>query len=86
MYARNFEEIGIKSQGLVRIVTDAPVLEQNAQTVRKSVTPGFWVYDWRRRSLRDAPPHFVAKLAVDPRTGVPAYSGGDALSVNPDGK
>ncbi len=76
IYAKNFDELGIKAQGLVRIVTDAPVIEQNAQFVRASTAPGYTVYDWRRRNIRDDPPHFVAKLAVDPRTGVPAYGGG----------
>jgi len=84
MYAKNFEELGITSHGLMRIVTDAQVLEQNAQTQRASVTPGFTVYDWRRRSLRDPPPHFVAKLAVDPRTGVPAYSASRGANVEPE--
>jgi hypothetical protein len=84
MYAKNFEELGIKSQGLMRIVTDAPVIEQNAQFVRASVTPGFTNYDWRRRNLTDPTPHFVAKLAVEPRTGVPAYGGSGALNVEPE--
>lgn len=86
MYAKNFEELGIKSQGLVRIVTDATVIEQNAQFTRASVTPGFTTYDWRRRDLNDAPPHFVAKLAVDPRTGVPAYGGSGAANDPPAAK
>lgn len=73
LYADRFEEIGLKSQGLLRIVTDAEVLEHNAQFVRASATPGFTQYDWRIRSFRDPPPKFIAKLAIDPRTGVPAY-------------
>lgn len=84
MYAKNFEELGIKSQGLVRITTDAQVVEQNAQFVRDSTTPGFKSYDWRRRNLTDPPPHFVAKLALDPRTGVPAYGGSGAVNVEPE--
>jgi len=81
IYAKTFNEIGIKSQGLFRIVTDAPVLQQNAQFVRASATPGFTTYDWRPRELTEPPPHFVAKLAVDPRTGVPAYGGSGPLDV-----
>ena len=86
MYAKNFEELGIKSQGLLRIVTDAPVIQQNAQFVRASVTPGFTSYDWRRRNLTGPPPHFVAKLALDPRTGIPAYGGSGAVNVDPEEK
>ncbi len=82
-YAKSLEEVGIKSQGLLRITTDMPVVEQNAQTQRKSVAAGYTQYDWRRRSLTEPPPRFVAKLAVDPRTGVPAYSGG-AVNVEPE--
>ena len=84
MYAKNFTELGIKSQGLVRIVTDAKVIKQNAQFVRASTTPGFTMYDWRRRDLKEPPPHFVAKLAVDPRTGVPAYGGSGSDNVEPE--
>jgi hypothetical protein len=83
-YAKSFEEVGITSQGLLRITTDAEVVTHNAQFVRKSATPGFTQYDWRVRSLRDPPPRFVAKLAVDPRTGVPAYgSMGAGVNVEP---
>ena len=74
-YAKALDEVGITSAGLTRIVTDAKVIEQNAQFQRASTTPGFTMYDWKSRSLRDPPPRFVAKLAVDPRTGVPAYAG-----------
>jgi hypothetical protein len=76
-YAKNFEAVGIKSQGLFRITTDAEVLEQNAGFSRASTTPGYTMYDWRRRDLTDPPPRFVARLAVDPRTGIPAYRGSD---------
>ncbi len=82
-YAKNFAEVGIKSQGLLRIVTDAQVTAQNAQFVRASTAPGFTMYDWRRRNLTDPPPHFVAKLAVDPRTGIPAYAG-SGVNVEPE--
>lgn len=76
LYAERFQEIGLTTQGLLRIVTDAEVLEHNAQFTRASPTPGFTQYDWRIRGFKDPPPKFVARLAVDPRTGVPAYGGG----------
>jgi len=83
MYAESFEEVGIKSAGLFRIVTDMPVTAHNAQFTRASTAPGYTMYDWRPRNLTDPIPHFTAKLAVDPRTGIPAYSGGGALNVEP---
>ena len=83
-YAKSLEEVGIKSQGLMRIVTDAQVISQNAQTQRASTAPGYTAYDWRRRNLTELPPRFVAKLAVDPRTGVPAYGGSGAMNVEPE--
>jgi hypothetical protein len=81
LYADRFEEVGLRTQGLLRIVTDAEVVEHNATFVRASPTPGFTQYDWRIRDFRDPPPKFIARLAVDPRTGVPAYRGG---AVNVD--
>jgi hypothetical protein len=75
LYADRFAEVGLKTQGLLRIVTDAEVVEHNATFVRASRTPGFTQYDWRIRSFADPPPKFIARLAVDPRTGVPAYRG-----------
>jgi hypothetical protein len=84
LYADRLEEVGLTTQGLMRVVTDMEVVAQNAQSIRKSVTPGFTQYDWRFRSFRDLPPHFVAKLGVDPRTGVPAYSGGAGVNVEPE--
>ena len=41
LYAKRLEEIGLKSQGLFRVVTDTEVLNSNAQFVRKSPTPGY---------------------------------------------
>ncbi len=81
LYADRFEEIGLRTQGLLRIVTDVEVLEHNATFVRASPTPGFTQYDWRIRNFRDAPVKFIGRLAIDPRTGVPAYRGG---AVNVD--
>lgn len=82
LYANSFEEVGLKMQGLFRVVTDAEVLEHNASFVRASRTPGFTQYDWRIRNLRDIPPKLVAKLKVDPRTGVPAYGSGTPQGVD----
>ena len=83
MYAKRFEEVGLKMSGLFRVVTDAEVLEHNATFVRASRTPGFTQYDWRIKSLRDPPPKLIAKLKIDPRTGVPAY-GASAKGVEMD--
>lgn len=73
-YAERLEEVGLTTQGLFRVVTDADVSEHNAQFVRKSPTPGYTIYDWRVRSFRDTPPHIVAKLEVDPKTGEKAVN------------
>jgi hypothetical protein len=75
IYADRFAEVGLKMQGLFRVVTDAEVVEHNATTVRQSRTPGFVQYDWRIRSLKDPPPKLIAKLKVDTRTGIPVYGG-----------
>jgi hypothetical protein len=83
LYAQRFEEVGLKMQGLLRVVTDAEVIEHNATFVRASITPGFTQYDWRIRSLRDPAPRLIARLKVDTRTGVPVY-GGNALGVEAD--
>lgn len=81
LYAKRLEEVGLKTQGLFRIVTDAAVTSSNAQFTRQSPAPGFTIYDWRIRSFTDPPPHLAARLAVDPRTGVPAYQGGKGVNV-----
>ncbi|MBX7198590.1 MAG: hypothetical protein K1X51_04385 [Rhodospirillaceae bacterium] len=84
LYAKQLGEVGLKTQGLFRVVTDAEVTESNAQFKRQSPAPGFTIYDWRIRDFTDIPPHLSAKLAVDPRTGVPAYSGGKGVNVEQD--
>jgi hypothetical protein len=68
-YAAKLEEVGLTTQGLFRVVTNAEVVEHNAQFVRKSATPGYTMYDWRIRSFRDTPPRLIARLEVDPKTG-----------------
>ncbi len=83
-YAARFEEVGLKMEGLVRVVTDADVIEHNATFIRASSVPGFTQYDWRLRSLRDDPPRIIARLKIDPRTGVPAYGGlADSIEKDP---
>ncbi len=67
---------------MIRVVTDVEVLEHNATFVRASKTPGFTQYDWRIRNFRDEPPKFIGRLAIDPRTGVPAYRGGAGAKVD----
>lgn len=87
IYAKQLGEVGLKTQGLFRVVTDMEVTESNAQFVRKSPAPGYMVYDWNIRSFTDIPPHLSAKMAVDPRTGVPAYGSGKGVNVETeDGK
>ncbi len=83
-YAKQLGEIGMKTQGLFRVVTDMEVTESNAEFIRKSPTPGYTVYDWRIRNFTDIPPHLSAKMAVDPRTGIPAYGSGAGVNVEKD--
>ncbi|MCB2109332.1 MAG: hypothetical protein KDE14_16605, partial [Rhodobacteraceae bacterium] len=85
LYAERFEEVGLSMQGLVRVTTDAEVVEHNATFVRASTTPGFTQYDWRIRSLRDPPPRLIARLKIDTRTGVPLFGAlRDRLQSEPD--
>lgn len=84
LYAKQLGEIGMKTQGLFRVVTDMEVTESNAEFIRKSTAPGYTVYDWRIRNFTDLPPHLSAKMAVDPRTGVPAYGAGKGVNVEKD--
>ena len=73
MYADSFEEVGLSTQGLFRVSTDGEVLDHNAQFIRDAPYPDFTMYDWRPRGFREIPPKIVVKLAVDPRTGAPAF-------------
>ena len=70
-YADKLEAVGLNTQGLFRVVTDAEVIEHNAQSVRASTMPGFTIYDWRIRGFKDPPPRLIARLVVDPKTGGP---------------
>ena len=50
-YADKLKEVGLNTQGLFRVVTDAEVIEHNAEFVRASSTPGstcWWWTRWRR--------------------------------------
>lgn len=56
------EAAGLTTQGLVRVVTDAPVLEHNAMSVRPSPTPGYSIYEWRQSSFRQPAPKLTLKI------------------------
>ena len=73
MYADSFEEVGLNTEGLFRVSTDANVIGHNAQFIRQAPYPNFTMYDWRTRGFRQIPPKISVKLAVDPRTGAPSY-------------
>ena len=47
MYADSFEEVGLSTQGLFRVSTDATVIDHNAQFIREAPYPDFMMYDWR---------------------------------------
>jgi hypothetical protein len=83
-YAAKLTEVGLNDQGLFRVVTDAKVIEHNAQFVRASPTPGYTIYDWRIRSFLDTPPRLIAKMIVDPKTGGPLKAGAATSSNDKD--
>lgn len=60
--ADQLEQIGLQTQGLMRVVTDAAVLAHNATSVRPSPTPGYTIYDWRMTSFRQPAPSIELKL------------------------
>jgi hypothetical protein len=60
--ADQLEAAGLTTQGLVRVVTDAPVLEHNAMSVRPSPTPGYSIYEWRQSSFRQPAPKLTLKI------------------------
>ena len=63
LQADQLEAIGIKSQGLLRITTDAPVSEHNAMSVRPASVPGYVMYDWNISSLRQPGPKLTLQLS-----------------------
>lgn len=62
LQAEQLEAVGMKTEGLIRIVTDAPVSEHNATSVRPSPVPGYVMYDWNIRSFRDPAPKLTLQL------------------------
>jgi len=51
-YADKLKEVGLNTQGLFRIVTDAEVLEHNAAVRTRLADTGYTIYDWRIRDFR----------------------------------
>ncbi len=62
LQADQLESVGLQTRGLMRVVTDAPVLAHNATSVRPSPTPGYTIYDWRITSFRQPAPRLELKL------------------------
>lgn len=60
--ADQLEAVGLTTEGLLRVVTDAPVLEHNAISVRPSPTPGYSIYEWRLTSFRQPAPKLTLKI------------------------
>lgn len=55
------ERIGLNSRGLLRVTTEAPVLEHNADSVRRG-PQGYTIYDWNINGIRGQEPRLVARL------------------------
>lgn len=55
------ERVGVDSRGLLRITTNAEVLEHNADSVR-SGPQGYMMYDWKIDGVRGQEPRFKARL------------------------
>ena len=62
LQAQQLEDIGLRTRGLLRIVTDAPVSEHNATSVRPAPMPGYVMYDWRMESFRQPAPKLTLQL------------------------
>ncbi len=56
------DAMGLKTDGLLRIVTDAPVLTHNAMSVRPAPMPGYVMYDWKMTSFRQKAPKLTLQL------------------------
>ena len=63
LQAEQLEDIGLRTRGLLRIVTDAPVHDHNATSVRQSQIPGYFIYDWRMTSFRQPEPKLTLQLS-----------------------
>ncbi|MEQ8510379.1 MAG: hypothetical protein RIB43_15345 [Rhodospirillaceae bacterium] len=62
--ADQLEAIGLRTKGLVRVVTDAEVLSHNAMSVRRAPTPGYTIYDWNMTSFRQSVPKLTLQLTA----------------------
>ncbi len=62
--ADQLEAIGLRTEGLVRVVTDAEVLSHNAMSVKRSPTPGYTIYDWNMTSFRQPVPKLTLQLTT----------------------
>ena len=60
--ADQLDAMGLKTDGLLRIVTDAPVLSHNAMSVRPAPMPGYVMYDWKMTSFRQKAPKLTLQL------------------------
>ena len=70
-YAGRFEDIGLNTEGLFRVQTDAKVIKHNAGFLRETTAAGFTIYEWRIRSFRDSVPRIFTRMTVDPAIGGP---------------
>lgn len=61
-YADQLEAAGLKTRGLLRIVTDAEVLTHNATDVRPAPMPGYVMYSWKVESFRQPAPKLTLQL------------------------
>lgn len=55
------ERIGMTSRGLLRVTTDADVMEHNADSVRQG-PQGYTLYDWKINGVRGQEPYLKARL------------------------
>ncbi len=60
--AKRLKEIGLDMQGQLRVKTDAPVVNHNAQKTVKDKKSGKRVYVWNIKSILDTPPKLVVVL------------------------
>jgi hypothetical protein len=65
------ESLGLRTQGRLRVITDAPVLRHNAYRVIDSMPdyPAYRIYDWNINSVRTPRPVLVARLFNPDLTG-----------------
>lgn len=65
---KQLEDLGLRTQGRLRVITDLPVLKTNAPRVRQGLPnyPDYKIYDWVINSVRTPKPFLIAQL-YDPR-------------------